>query len=219
MTETTTEPTPAPAKAKRPKPTYKERKAFFAAYDATLDRLSAIFPAIAPRGQACSPLKIGVHIDLGAALPDMTADQISTFCRTYTSQPRYRVALTEGAARVDLSGQPVSMVTAEDAGHAAKLLANAEARLKAARELKAQTKKAPEPAQKPAEAVKPAAAPTAPEKVETPVPVAPAASKNDAKPKSVAVSPKSVTKRPVVVEVKTKRRPVTVAHVAARKTA
>ena len=156
---------------------------------------------------------------MAAALPDMSAEDITTFCKIYTAQPRYRISLTEGAARVDLSGQPVSMVTAEDAGHAAKSLAKAEARLKAVREQKAQTKKAPEAAQKPAEAVKPAAAPTAPEKVETPVPVAPAASKNDAKPKSVAVSPKSVTKRPVVVEVKTKRRPVTVAHVAARKTA
>ena len=219
MTETATEPTPAPAKAKRPKPTWAERKAAFAHHEIVLKELAEQFPGIAPRGQACRPLKLRVHLDLASALPDMDAGAISTFFAIYTAQPRYRISLTEGAARVDLSGQPVGVVTAEDAGHAAKSLANAEARLKAARELKMQAKKATEPAQKPVEAVKPSPAPITPEKVEKPVSVAPAAAKNVAEAKSVAVSPQSVAKRPVVVEVKTKRRPIPVTHVAARKTA
>ena len=239
MTEPTTPTTETTDAADSPKPkiwktrpTYAERKAAFAHHEIVLKGLAEQFPGIAPRGQACRPLKIGVHLDLAAALPDMDADAITTFCKIYTAATRYRRSLTEGAARVGLDGQPVGIVTAQDATHAAKLLARAEAKELAAREPKAApVQKAPEPAQKPVEAKKADKAQKPKEKAEKPVATQPEPSVKAAKPakaptpaKSVAetktvASPqktvaKAPAKRPVVVEVK--KRTFTV---PARKTA
>ena len=225
-TDATDSPKPKTWKAK---PTWAERKAAFAHHEVVLKDLAEQFPGIAPRGQACKPLKIGVHLDLAAALPDMTAEDITTFCKIYTAQPRYRIALIEGAPRVGLDGQSVSnengkgIVTAADEAHAAKLMAHAEAKLKAARESKpTPVQTPPKAAQKPAEAKKEANAPKPQAKAEKPTVTPPSPAKSVAEPKSVASPQKTVAKaaakRPVVVEVK-KRSFTKPVPVSARKTA
>jgi ProP effector len=225
MTETTADLSASPEttdaadspkpKSWKTKPTYAERKAAFAHHEIVLRGLAEQFPGIAPRGQACRPLKIGVHLDLAEALPDMDADAITTFCKIYTAATRYRRSLTEGAARVGLDGQPVGIVTAQDAAHAAKLLARAEAKEIAAREPRsAPVQKAPEPAQKPVEAKNAEPAPKHQDKAEKPTVTPPepvkSVAETVAKPKTVAKAP---AKRTVEV---VKKRTFTV---PARKTA
>ena len=190
------------------------RAALFAAHKAILAQLVEKRPStFAPRGKACWPLKIGIHEDIAAELPDATRDDISRFLRVYTNNRRYWRALKEGAPRLAIDGQPAGEVSARDAEYAAKLIAKDDAKAKAAREPKpAPVKAAPTPPEKPAEAKKPEPASTPKAKAEKPVATPPAPAKSVvetvAKPKTVAKAP---AKRPVVVEVKkrTFAKPIT----------
>ena len=89
-------------------------------YNETLAQFVKQYPnAFAPRGQACKPLKIGIHKDI-AGFPKSV---VRKFLHSYTIQPRYFLALQAGSPRVDLQGLPVGAVTAEDAAYAAERLA------------------------------------------------------------------------------------------------
>lgn len=79
------------------------------------------FPAAFPKNPAPKvPLKVGILADLLAQAADLQLseaqirDAVSTWCRG----SRYWACLTDGAARVDLSGAPAGTVTARDAAFA-----------------------------------------------------------------------------------------------------
>jgi ProP effector len=58
------------------------------------------------------PLKIGIHLDILAALGDaVTPDELRHALRIYTSNRFYRAQLQVGATRIDLAGAPTGMVT------------------------------------------------------------------------------------------------------------
>jgi ProP effector len=68
------------------------------------------------------PLKIGIHDDLVALLPDVDPHIIGLALKLYTIHSGYLRSLVEGAPRVDLNGAEVGTVTAEAASHAQMLL-------------------------------------------------------------------------------------------------
>jgi ProP effector len=60
------------------------------------------------------PLKIGVHLDILAALDGaVTADELRRALRAYVANKIYRSRLYAGAARIDLGGEPAGIVTPE----------------------------------------------------------------------------------------------------------
>ena len=130
MTETTADIIASPettdtADSPAPTKTRKEefRAAMFAAHKAILAQLVEKRPTtFAPRGKACWPLKIGIHEDIGADLPDATRDDISRFLRVYTNNRRYWRSLKEGAPRLAIDGQPAGEVSTRDAEYAARMI-------------------------------------------------------------------------------------------------
>jgi ProP effector len=87
----------------------------------TIDVLCARFPrAFFRDGAKRRPLKIEIHFDLAKALDGAIPSlDLRAALKLYTASPRYRHALTVGAARIDLDGDPVGEVSAVHAAHAA----------------------------------------------------------------------------------------------------
>jgi len=95
---------------------------------ATLLDLVRRFPAAftAARYQPHRPLKVGIHRDLADILTRKEGHRI---LGTYTHRPTYLRAVTVGAARVDLNGEPVGVVTPAEAEMARAHLDRIEAKL------------------------------------------------------------------------------------------
>jgi ProP effector len=106
----------------------KKKKMPQAEYEAAVDlllRLQARFPDVIGRlnqQRGRRPLKIGIHNDIAALLPETEPQTIGRALMIYTTHSGYRRALVEGAPRVDLNGAQVGSVTAEDASRAQELL-------------------------------------------------------------------------------------------------
>ena len=83
------------------------------------------------------PLKIGIHLDIAAALPDLDPIGISRALRFYVSDIRYHRACIEGAERIDLDGNPAGVVSQTEAGNSARSVASIEAKLAARRQRRA----------------------------------------------------------------------------------
>jgi ProP effector len=86
-----------------------------------IGKLQKRFPAAFPKNPAPKvPLKVGILADLIAQGSDLQLTEaeireaVSTWCRG----SRYWACLTDGAARVDLAGEPAGVVTARDAAFA-----------------------------------------------------------------------------------------------------
>lgn len=86
-----------------------------------IGKLQKRFPAAFPKNPAPKvPLKVGILADLIAQASDLQLTEaeireaVSTWCRG----SRYWACLTDGAARVDLAGEPAGVVTARDAAFA-----------------------------------------------------------------------------------------------------
>jgi ProP effector len=86
-----------------------------------IGKLQKRFPAAFPKNPAPKvPLKVGILADLIAQGADLQLTEaeireaVSTWCRG----SRYWACLTDGAARVDLAGEPAGVVTARDAAFA-----------------------------------------------------------------------------------------------------
>ncbi|MGG1946961.1 ProQ/FinO family protein [Trinickia sp. NRRL B-1857] len=86
-----------------------------------IGKLQKRFPAAFPKNPAPKvPLKVGILADLIAQGGDLQLSEaeireaVSTWCRG----SRYWACLTDGAARVDLAGEPAGTVTARDAAFA-----------------------------------------------------------------------------------------------------
>ena len=81
---------------------------------ATIELLCDRFPETFSRREP-QPLKVGVHADLLAALDGMVEPRdLKSALAGYTSNARYLRALSAGACRVGLDGNPAGTVTAED---------------------------------------------------------------------------------------------------------
>lgn len=92
------------------------------------------FPlAFKPFGDLKAPFKIGIRDDVAAAAPELPPYLIDAAIRDYASGRTYhQVAAVAGTPRIDLAGQPVGEVTADQAGfharHFARISANKERR-------------------------------------------------------------------------------------------
>jgi ProP effector len=76
------------------------------------------------------PLKLGIKDDLDGR-SGLSRRRITAALRAYCNSVRYLKAITEGAVRIDLSGEPAGTVTASEAHHAREGLAGlAKARTK-----------------------------------------------------------------------------------------
>jgi sRNA-binding protein len=94
-----------------------------------------------PRRQ---PLKLKIHLDIAAALPELPTANIARALRFYTGNIRYRRDCTEGKLRFDLDGKPAGIVTADEATHCQKSVAGI-----LAQRQKRQPRSAPDPAADP----------------------------------------------------------------------
>jgi ProP effector len=75
------------------------------------------------------PLKLGIHLDVLAALGDaITPEGCAAAMRAYCANDGYLLACTAGAARIDLHGNIVGQVSAEEAAHAKQRLAQQQAK-------------------------------------------------------------------------------------------
>ena len=132
-----------------------------------------IIAALAERFPACfsldryrKPLKVGIHDEVLAALPDVPAKQVGLALMVYTSSSRYLLACTkEGRPRVGLTGEEVGHVTADEAENARQRLeqvtaAEAEKRLTKSERVPLRARRA-KPAKQPIKA-KPARSPIRP---------------------------------------------------------
>jgi ProP effector len=87
---------------------------------AVLAQLAARFPAcFAGPGVAPRPLKLGIHADLRAAMPELSVHERKVALHHYVNTPDYLRALVEAVERVGLDGTPCGRVTADEAAHAA----------------------------------------------------------------------------------------------------
>jgi ProQ/FINO family len=81
----------------------------------TIEFLASTWPncfRVKPRERV--PLKVGIGKDLAAAAAGaITDEEISVAMRVYVGNKRYLKALREGAARIDLHGNPAGVVTAK----------------------------------------------------------------------------------------------------------
>jgi ProP effector len=58
------------------------------------------------------PLKIGIHLDILAAVEGISPAELKLALRVYTANRLYRAQLRAGAARIDLAGKAAGVVTA-----------------------------------------------------------------------------------------------------------
>jgi ProP effector len=92
----------------------------FAVIELLAERWPAAFAVFEQRRQ---PLKIGIHIDILAALDGaVTKTELKLGLGYYTNNVGYLHALHEGAARIDLAGDAVGVVSAEAAQQAVQAL-------------------------------------------------------------------------------------------------
>jgi ProP effector len=91
------------------------------------------------------PLKIGIHLDIEAAMPDLDPIEISRALCYYVADIRYHRACTEGAQRIDLNGNPAGTVTASEAENSKRSVAGIEAKLAQRRERRAAVSAKPTP--------------------------------------------------------------------------
>ena len=121
--------------------------------DAALARLAEAFPQtfVLEKYRPHWPLKVGIAAAIPARCPALEWRVLKMALTAYTGRIMYLRGLVEGAARVDLDGNPAGEVTARDAEYAAAKLA----KILASREAAAVAAKG-------GERVKPAAIPPSP---------------------------------------------------------
>jgi sRNA-binding protein len=88
---------------------------------ATLQILHARWPrAFPPPGSHARihPVAVGIHAQIAAAAPDLTARRIDLALRVWTSRLSYLEALAKGRPRVDIDGCVVAETTDAERAHA-----------------------------------------------------------------------------------------------------
>ena len=93
--------------------------------DAALARLAEAFPQtfVLEKYRPHWPLKVGIAAAIPARCPALEWRVLKMALTAYTGRVMYLRGLVEGAARVDLDGNPAGEVTARDAEYAAAKLA------------------------------------------------------------------------------------------------
>jgi ProP effector len=87
----------------------------------TIGALAAKFPkAFFVYERRRRPLKLGIHLDIAAAAPEIPAKEIRTALRIYVTNTGYLHACKAGATRIDLNGEPAGCVTDDEARNAAE---------------------------------------------------------------------------------------------------
>jgi len=100
---------------------------------ATAVRLAELFPALF-KGQP-KPLKLRIQVDIQERAPGVFSKQaLSAFFRRYTGATSYLIAVSKGAQRFDLDGQPAGELTEEHRKVAADELARRRTNANAKRE-------------------------------------------------------------------------------------
>ena len=123
--------------------------------------LTAQYPQAFPLDASLiRPLKIGIHLDILAAVPEADPLLLRRGLSHWCSRPVYQWTLAHGGARVDLQGQPAGEVTKEQQVYARE-------RLKAIAEKRKQQRQAA--ATKPVEASKAATPEPDPPPVQAPI--------------------------------------------------
>ena len=110
-------PFPTTAQAKR----RAQRAAGIACLVLLMERFPAAFAPFGARTRKA--LKVGIDRDIAAAMPELMAGELSVALRIYTGSLSYLHAMTDGAIRVGVAGQPAGVVTAEAAAIARERLA------------------------------------------------------------------------------------------------
>jgi ProP effector len=104
---------PAPTAIPKPVSAEDTRKRRALAMQETLvQRFPAAFKT---QGQPRLPLKIGIYDDIISLARDLPEAEVKNAIRLYVNQGPYNRVIIEGAARVDLNGEPAGSVTAEHA--------------------------------------------------------------------------------------------------------
>jgi ProP effector len=92
----------------------------------TLGLLRARFPLCfaAPKERVRAPLKINIHHDVLAAMPELLHVDVGRALKFYVSRFGYLESCsTEGRPRIDLNGEPDGVVSAAEAANAQQWLA------------------------------------------------------------------------------------------------
>jgi sRNA-binding protein len=123
------------------------QRAWISARVDTLLTLRQKFPHAFARLSDCRrrPLKVGIHLDIQAALPDLDPIEISRALRYYVSDIRYHRGCIEGAERIDLDGNAAGTVTAAEAENSKRSVTGIEAKLTQRRERREHANPAPAP--------------------------------------------------------------------------
>jgi hypothetical protein len=97
--------------------------------DEMLPVLVKNFPkAFFTHGRNRPPLRVGIFEDLDAALPpEIDRTMLKQYLGIYTKQPGYLRELTQGAARIDLNGNPAGRVSEREAASAKSRLEKSQA--------------------------------------------------------------------------------------------
>jgi sRNA-binding protein len=91
---------------------------------ATIKLLSEKFPhAFFQFERRRRPLALGIHKEVAAAMPTLTAEQIHAAMRSYVGNEFYCRACREGAVRINLLGHEAGAVTAAEADNSAARIA------------------------------------------------------------------------------------------------
>ena len=106
--------------------TFSYREHILPCRTALVERFPAAF--MPKRCDAKRPLKVGIHRDVVARMKDFPRRIIQLAINDYCSGPKYTRAMTAGAQRVDLDGNPAGKVTLADAAFAKAKHAELEAR-------------------------------------------------------------------------------------------
>ena len=115
--------------------------------DATIMLLTEKWPsAFFMFEQRRRPLKVGIHIDVLAALDGLvTEKELARAMRFYVGNPFYLQRMTAGADRIDLNGVAVGVVTEEQAAVAARILASRKSKCLASSKASRSPSLAPKP--------------------------------------------------------------------------
>ena len=110
----------APQKSTAPAPTQDIRADAIAAIELFRELFPRAFPLYGPR----LPLKPGIKAEIvGDVHGAMKPHEVTEAVRFYTDSAAYLRCLRPGAPRIDLAGNPVGVVTAEEAARAVETLA------------------------------------------------------------------------------------------------
>jgi len=110
----------APKAPSKLPPSKRQRQAL-----ATLQIMHVRWPKAFPppgSGARLHPLAIGIHAQIAAAAPDLTARRIDLALRAWTNRLSYLDALAKGRPRVDINGRPVAQITNAERDDARKRL-------------------------------------------------------------------------------------------------